>query len=110
MRTLNEIYVAIDNAAVEQETELYLINKVTHKTRKTNFVFPLKFCPHLSELSICAGSRLDVIHDVNVNITEDHTVSVAGCSRDIIHCKRTHKNIFECSKALNKGAELLPAS
>lgn len=34
MRMLNKVYVAIDNAAVEQETELYLINKVTYKTKK----------------------------------------------------------------------------
>lgn len=51
---------------------------------KTHFVFPLKLRPHLSEFCIGAGSRLDVVHDVNVDVTEDDAVSVARSSRHIV--------------------------
>lgn len=118
MRMLNEVYVAIDNAAVMsccRTRDRIVSHKQSNtqtKKKKTNFVFPLKFCPHLSELGICTRSRLDVIHDVNVNITENHTVSVTGCSRDIIHCKRTHTffNVPKSEFALYNCAELPPAS
>lgn len=51
---------------------------------KVYLVFPLKLCPHLSEFCIGAGSWLDVVHDVNVDITENNTVSVASSSRHIV--------------------------
>lgn len=47
---------------------------------KTCLIFPLKFSPHLSELDICAGGWLNVVHDINVNVTEDYAVPVTGCS------------------------------
>lgn len=52
---------------------------------RAHFVFPFKFCPHLAELSIGTSSGLDVIHDVNVYVTKNHTVSITGCSRNIIY-------------------------
>lgn len=54
---------------------------------KTYLVFPLKLCPHLSELGVSAGGRLDVVHDVNVDVTEDDAVSVTSSSRHVVHCK-----------------------
>lgn len=52
--------------------------RISHRP-KAHLVFPLKLCPHLSEFRIGAGSGLDVVHDVDVDVTEDDTVSVA-CS------------------------------
>lgn len=43
-------------------------------------VFPLKLGPHLSEFCVGAGGWLDVVHDVNMDVTEDNTVSVASSS------------------------------
>lgn len=51
---------------------------------KAHLVLPLKLCPHLSEFCIRAGGGLDVVHDVNVDVTENDTVSVAGSSGHII--------------------------
>lgn len=47
---------------------------------KTYLVLPLKLCPHLSEFCISAGGWLDVVHDINVDVTEHNTVSVASSS------------------------------
>lgn len=47
-------------------------------------IFPLKLCPHLSELCIGTGSWLDVVHDVDVDVTEDHAVPVASSARDVV--------------------------
>lgn len=47
-------------------------------------IFPLKLCPHLPELCIGTGSGLDVVHDVDVDVTEDHAVSVASSTRDVV--------------------------
>lgn len=51
---------------------------------KAYLVFPLKLRPHLSEFCISAGGWLDVVHDVNVDVTEDDAVSVTGSSRHVI--------------------------
>lgn len=50
-----------------------------------HLIFPLKLCPHLSEFCISTGSGLDVVHDVDVDVTEDNAVSVASSTGDIIN-------------------------
>lgn len=47
-------------------------------------IFPLKLRPHLSELCIGAGRWLDVVHDVDVDVTEHHAVPVASGAGDVV--------------------------
>lgn len=51
----------------------------------SHLVLPLKLGPHLSELGVIAGSGHDVVHDVDVDVVEHHTVTVAACSTYVIH-------------------------
>lgn len=55
-----------------------------YKQLQIYLIFPLKLCPHLSELCIGAGGGLDVVHDVDVDVTEDHAVPVASSARDVV--------------------------
>ena len=48
-------------------------------------VLPLELGPHLSELCVGAGCWLDVVHDVDVDIAEDHAVPVTRCTGHIVH-------------------------
>lgn len=50
-----------------------------------HLILPLKLCPHLAELRVCAGSWHNVVHDVYMDVVEHHTVAVASSSSDIIH-------------------------
>ena len=50
-----------------------------------HLVLPLELRPHRSELGLCAGSGNDVVHDVDVNVIEDHHVPVAGRSGHVIN-------------------------
>ena len=52
---------------------------------QTHLVFPLKLCPHGAELRLCAQRRGDVVHNVNVNVVENHAVAVRGRARHIVH-------------------------
>ena len=46
----------------------------------TNLVFPLKLCPHTSELHVWAAGRADVVHDVDVDVIQHHHTAVGvGC-------------------------------
>ena len=63
---------------------------------QSHLVLPLKFHPHLPELAVSTGGRLDVVHDVNVDVVEDHTVAVRGGTHGIIYCIIIYsKEIFE---------------
>lgn len=42
----------------------------------SDFVLPFKFHPHLAKLCFGAGSRLDIVHDVNVDVVEYNTVAI----------------------------------
>ncbi len=64
----------------KMEINIATICKKKSPDIKTCLIFPLKFSPHLSELGVCAGGRLNVVHDINVNVTEDYAVPVTGCS------------------------------
>ena len=56
-----------------------------------DLVLPFKLRPHLTELSVRTTRRHDVVHDVNVDVIENDTVTVAGGTRDVINCKdRAH--------------------
>lgn len=55
-------------------------------TSSTHLVLPLELGPHLPELCVCAAGRLDVIHDVDVDIAEHHTVPVTGSAGYVVHC------------------------
>ena len=50
-----------------------------------HLVLPLELRPHRSELGLCAGSGNDVVHDVDVNVIEDHHVPVAGRTGHVIN-------------------------
>ena len=52
-----------------------------------HLVLPLKLSPHLAELGISARGRHDVVHDVDVDIVQHHTVTVAGRTTHVIHCR-----------------------
>ena len=54
-----------------------------------HLVLPLKLRPHLSELCVVAGGGHDVVHDVDVNVIQDHTVPVAARTTHVIHCQKT---------------------
>ena len=53
-----------------------------------HLVLPLKLCPHLSELRVVAGGGHDVVHDVDVNVIQDHAVSVAARTTHVVHCQK----------------------
>ena len=50
-----------------------------------HLVLPLELRPHRSELGLCAGGGNDVVHDVDVNVIEDHHVPVAGGAGHVIN-------------------------
>lgn len=50
-----------------------------HAEGEEYLVLPFKFCPHASELHVRAAGRADVIHDVNVNVIENHHTAVCIC-------------------------------
>lgn len=80
-----------------------------HVETHTNLVLPLKLRPHLPELCVCAGGGLDVIHDVDVDIAEDHTVPVTGGSRHVVHCGDTKSQIrlYDTAHHLDMAAALV---
>ena len=50
-----------------------------------HLVLPLELRPHGAELGLCAGGGDDVVHDVDVNVVEDHHVPVTGGAGHVIH-------------------------
>jgi len=51
----------------------------------SDLVLPLKLGPHLPELGVRARRRHDVVHYVDVDVVQNDAVSVAGCTRCVIH-------------------------
>ncbi len=51
-----------------------------------NLVLPLKLRPHFPKLCVSAALRLDVVHDVNVNVVEDYAVTISSRSNNVVHC------------------------
>lgn len=50
----------------------------------TDLVLPLELSPHTPELHIWAAGRADVVHDVNVDVIQNHHTAVSiGCG--LIH-------------------------
>ena len=62
-----------------------------------DLVLPFKLRPHLTELSVRTTRRHDVVHDVNVDVIENDTVTVTGGSTHVIYCKDRLKNVKVCS-------------
>src|ERR1700737_2590469 len=71
-----------------------------------DFVLPLKFRPHTSELILCAGRWLNVIHNINVDVVQDDNLLFCGtraiidngskdnssiCRRDFHSCLNTQE-------------------
>lgn len=52
---------------------------------KPYLILPFEFRPHGTELSIGASRGNDVVHDVDVDIVQNHTVAVACPAADVIH-------------------------
>ena len=63
--------------------------QVGHQLRQAgvhrHLVLPLELRPHGAELGLCAGGGDDVVHDVDVNVIEDHHVPVAGGASNVVH-------------------------
>ena len=59
-----------------------------------HLVLPLKLRPHLTELCVCARGWHDVVHDVDVDIIQYHTVSVTGGTRHIVHWITSQLNVL----------------
>ena len=63
--------------------------EVRHQLRQTgvhrDLVLPLELRPHGTELGLGAGGGHDVVHDVDVDVVENHHVPVAGGSRHVVH-------------------------
>jgi len=59
----------------------------------SDLVLPLKLGPHLPELCVGAGRRYDVVHDVNVDVVQDDTVSVTSGTRRVIYWQRKSANM-----------------
>ena len=57
-------------------------------------IFPFKFCPHGPEFNLCTRRRHNVIHDVDVNIIENHNVTIGHCTRDIVYDVAENDPIF----------------
>ncbi len=51
-----------------------------------DLVLPLKLRPHSPELCVGAFLWLNVVHDVNVNVVEHHTVTISSRSNNVVHC------------------------
>ncbi len=60
------------------------IEAIEYKRRKGHLVFPLEFCPHGTELNICADGWRDVVHDVDVDVIQDHHIP-PGAQSVFIH-------------------------
>ena len=50
-----------------------------------HLVLPLELRPHGAELGLGAGGGDDVVHDVDVDVIEDHHVPVTGGACHVIH-------------------------
>jgi len=61
------------------EWNLFLIKNVHY------LIFPFKLCPHRSELIIGARGRHNIVHNVNMNIVEDHAVSISASTAHVIN-------------------------
>ena len=59
-------------------------------------VLPLKLRPHLPELGVSAGGRLDVVHDVDVDVVEYHAVPVRSGANDVIDCEHMSVYMYAC--------------
>ena len=63
--------------------------EVAHEVRQRrvdgHLVLPLELRPHGAELVLSAGGGDDVVHDVDVNVIEDHHVPVAGRTGHVIN-------------------------
>ena len=57
-----------------------------HTYTHTHLVLPLKLRPHLAELCVSTGGRLDVVHDVDVDVVQYDHVPVRRRPDDVIHC------------------------
>lgn len=49
-----------------------------------DLILPLKLGPHTSELVFCACGRLDIIHDIDMNVVQDDNLLFRG-TRSIVH-------------------------
>lgn len=43
-----------------------------------DFVLPLKFSPHAAELGLSAVRRVDIVHDIDMNVVQDDAVAISS--------------------------------
>ena len=65
---------------------LFSHSNSTHINIPCYLILPLKLRPHLPELGISAHCRLDVVHDVNVDVVQHDTVAVRSQTNNVVHC------------------------
>ena len=63
--------------------------EVGHQLRQAgvhrHLVLPLELRPHGAELVLSAGGGDDIVHDVDVNVIENHHVPVAGRAGNVVN-------------------------
>jgi hypothetical protein len=64
---------------------LQILGEICQRGVDGYFVFPLELGPHLSELGVGAGRRYYVVHDVDVDVVQDHHVAVGGGAGHVVH-------------------------
>ena len=51
----------------------------------SHLVLPLKLHPHLAELLISAAGRVNIVHNVDMNVVENNTVPVTRGTGYVVH-------------------------
>ena len=65
-----------------------------------DFVLPFEISPHLTEFSVSARSRHDIVHNVNVNIVKDNDVTIGSRTGHIINNIAENNAVFRRSNLL----------
>ena len=58
--------------------------KITQRCVHHDLVLPFEFDPHLSEFVVCATTGHNVIHNIDVNVIQHHTVPIRLRTGDVI--------------------------
>lgn len=59
----------------------------------SDLVLPLELGPHVAEVGVAAGSGLDVVYDVDMDVVEHHHATVHGRTAHLVHCNQINNLI-----------------